>query len=314
MATKRSRPLLKLRVQGPGIRAGAIPVPYLIRICQAAQEAVNRQAEAMRGGQSLRPGPKSAVVYQECTLELTGIEKGSAVLPFVLAKPQQPLPLPEVTTFGRDVVRQVTTAVKSLGSAKVSPDIHFEPGLLDSLRGMGEVLNKDVTKIDWIVPGNGKRALKATFDKRVNERVMKRIKSPSTRPHTVEGVLEMADFKEQDHKCRVHPLVGQPIVCTFRPEQEQEVYEALRKPVRIEGTATVNPNSGKVESVAIGKIGITEQLLIGAKEFFAGRSLEQLAEAQGVGPMANPKVLAGGWPEEEDIDAFLEDVYSSRGA
>lgn len=314
MVTKRSKPLLKLRVQGPGIRAGSIPVPYLIRICQAAQDAVNRQAEAMHGGQSLRPGPKSAAVYQECTLELTGIEKGSAVLPFVLAKPQQPLPLPDVTTFGRDVVREVTTAVKTLGSDKVRADTHFEPGLLHSLRGMGEVLSKDVTKIEWIVPGNGKRGLKATFDKRVSDRVSARIKSPSTRQYAVEGVLEMADFKEQDHRCRVHPLVGQPIVCTFKPEQEQEVYDALRKPVRIEGTATVNPNSGKVESVAIKKIGITEQLLIGAKEFLAGRSLEQLAEAQGVSPMVNPKVLVGGWPADEDIDAFLEDVYSSRGA
>src|SRR5450759_2278589 len=109
MVTKRTKPLLKLRIQGPGVRQGAISVPDLIRICQAAQDAVNRQAEAMRGGQSLRPGPKSAVVYQECTLELTGIKKGSTILPFGLAKPQQPLPMPEMTTFGRDVVREVAS-------------------------------------------------------------------------------------------------------------------------------------------------------------------------------------------------------------
>src|ERR1700756_4506656 len=113
---KRTKPLFKLRIEGPGVRSGAIAVPDLVRICQAAQDAVNRQAEAMRGGQSLRPGPKSAVVYQECTLELTGIKKGSTVLPFRLAKPQQHLPIPDMTTFGRDVVWEVATAVKSLGS------------------------------------------------------------------------------------------------------------------------------------------------------------------------------------------------------
>jgi hypothetical protein len=124
----------------------------------------------------------------------------------------------------------------------------------------------------------------------------------------------MADFKEQDHKCRIHPLVGQPIVCTFTPDQEQGVYDALRKPVKIEGTATVNPHSGRLESIAIAKIGVTEQLLIGAKEFYSGRTLEQLAEAQGIAPLSNPRVLVGGWPEGEDLDVFLEDIYSSRGA
>lgn len=236
------------------------------------------------------------------------------MLPFALAKPQQPLPIPDMTTFGRDVVREVATAVKDLGSRKPRKNVHFEAGLLDSLREMGEVLNKDVTRIEWIVPGNGKRAVKAVFDRRVRERVLERIKVPSTRTETVEGVLEMADFKEQDHKCRIHPPVGQPIVCTFAPEQEQEVYDALRKPVRIVGTATVNPNNEKVESIAIQSIGVIEQLLIGAKDFYAGRSLQQLAEAQGVEPLNNPKVLVGGWPDGEDVDEFLEDIYSSRGA
>jgi hypothetical protein len=309
--TKRTQPLLKLRIEGPGIRAGAISVPDLVRICQATQDAVTRQAEAMRGGQSLRPGPKSLEVYRECTLELAGIEKGSTVLPFNLAKPQQQLPMPELTTFGREVVREVVTAVKSIGSRKPR-ESGFEPGLLDSLSAMGEVLNKDVTKIEWIVPGNGKRSIRAVFDRRVREKVLERIKAPSTRTETVEGVLEMADFKEQDHKCRIHPLVGQPIVCTFTSEQEQEIYDALRKPVRICGTATINSNNSKVESVAIKSMGVIEQLLIGAKEFHSGRSLQQLAEAQGVEPLNNPKVLVGGWPEGEDVDQFVEDIYSSR--
>ena len=314
MATKHSKPILKLRVEGPGVRSGAISVPDLVLICQAAQDAVNRQAEAMRGGQSLRPGPKSSVVHQECTLELTGIEKGSTVLPFTLAKSQQSLPIPDLTTFGREVVLEVATAVKDIGSRKVSKNEHFEPGLLASLRRLGEVLDKDVTKIEWIVPCNGRRSFRAVFDKRIREKVNERIKEPTTRPETIEGVLEMADFKEQDHKCRIHPPIGQPILCTFRPDQEQDVYDSLRKPVRIVGTATINPHNDRVESIAITNIGVIEQLLIGAKEFHSGRSLQELAEAQGVSPLSNPKTLVGGWPEGEDVDEFLEDIYSRRGA
>jgi hypothetical protein len=296
------------------VRPGAINVPDLIRICRATQDAVSRQAEAMRGGQSLRPGPKTSVVSEECTLELTGIEKGSTVLPFTLAKPQQPLLMPDMTNFGHDVVRQVAMAVKILGSRKSLKNENFEAGLLDSLRDMGEILNKNLVKIEWIVPSNGKPTIRAMFDKRVRERVIERIKAPTTRSETVEGVLEMADFKSQDHRCRIHPSVGQSIVCTFTTLQEQEILEALRKPVRIMGTATINPNSGKVEAIDIRKIEIIEELLIGEKDFHLGRTIEQLAEAQGVEPLRNPRVLVGGWPEVEDIDLFLEDIYSSRGA
>jgi hypothetical protein len=102
------------------------------------------------------------------------------------------------------------------------------------------------------------------------------------------------------------------LVCTFTPEQEQEIQDALRKPVSITGKATINPNNGKVETIAIQSLGITEHLLIGAKEFHSGRSLQQLAEAQAVEPLNNPKVLIGGWPEGEDVDEFVEDIYSSR--
>ena len=208
-------------------------------------------------------------------------------------------------------MRSTTAAVKSIGSRKPRKS-GFEAGLLDSLREMGEVLNKDVTKIEWIVPGNGKRAVKAVFDKRVLERVIERIKAPTTRTETVEGVLEMADFKEQDHKCRIHPPVGQPIVCTFTPEQEQDVQRRSAQTSPYYRDATVNPNNDKVDAIAIEKIGIVEQLMIGAKDFTTGRSLEQLAEAQGVAPLDNPEVLAGGWPDGEDVDEFLEDIYSSR--
>jgi hypothetical protein len=178
---------------------------------------------------------------------------------------------------------------------------------------MGEVFDKGVVKrIEWIVPGNGRRPIKAVFDKRVREKVIQRIRIASTRKETVEGVLEMADFKEQDHRCRIHPPIGQPIVCTFAPEQEDEIYAALRKPVRIAGTATINPNTERIEFIAVEKISVVEQLLIGAKDFYTGHSLDQLAKAQGVAPLDNSKTLAGGWPEGEDVDEFLEDIYSSR--
>jgi hypothetical protein len=44
----------------------------------------------------------------------------------------------------------------------------------------------------------------------------------------------------------------------------------------------------------------------------AGSSLEQLAAEQGVKPLSDPRVLIGGWPKDDDLDEFLEEVYRTR--
>jgi len=78
----------------------------------------------------------------------------------------------------------------------------------------------------------------------VRDRVLQRVKKPSQRSESIEGVLEMADFKEQEHKCRIHPAIGQPIACSFDVNQEDQVYQSLRKPVRVTGMAKINANTG----------------------------------------------------------------------
>jgi len=47
-------------------------------------------------------------------------------------------------------------------------------------------------------------------------------------------------------------------------------------------------------------------------QFFAASTLEELAEAQGVGPIKDPEEMAGAWPEGEDVDAFLKETYEGR--
>jgi hypothetical protein len=301
---------LELRIEGPGVHPGTISVPDLVRICQAAQDAVNRQAEAMRGGVSLRPGPKTTEVHDECTLELVGIEKGSTILPFRFAKPQ--LALPEATTFGSDVIQSVVATVKRAGSAR--KQYEFDPGVLASLKSLGEVLDKGrISKVEWIVPGRpGQKTTKAVFDKRVRNLVLEKMKTPSHRTEAVEGILEMADFKEQERKCRIHPPIGQPIVCSFDEGQEDKIYQWLRKPIRATGMARINPNTGRIDELHIEKIDIVEPLFTGGRDFFTERSMEELAEVQGVKPLKNAKAFTGGWPADEDVDAFLEEIYSSR--
>lgn len=109
--TASPKPALVLKVSGPDIRSGRIPVPELLVLCQHAQSAVNRQAEALEGRQTLRPGPKLGKVLHECTLELVSLGKGSAVLGFEQAKSQPTLP--QMKTLGIDAIAMVGEAIFS---------------------------------------------------------------------------------------------------------------------------------------------------------------------------------------------------------
>ncbi len=51
---------------------------------------------------------------------------------------------------------------------------------------------------------------------------------------------------------------------------------------------------------------------LGDRSFFEGKSLQELAQSQGVGPVKDISVFAGGIPEDEDIDEMLAEIYRLR--
>ena len=77
----------------------------------------------------------------------------------------------------------------------------------------------------------------------------------------------------------------------------------LSKNKRVRQTREVKP------AVKRGSVNGRKKL---AGQFFATSTFEELAEAQGVGPMKNPEEMAGAWPEEEDVDRFVQETYQSR--
>ncbi|MGB6482183.1 MAG: hypothetical protein WBE86_01710 [Candidatus Acidiferrales bacterium] len=306
---------LKLKIEGPGVHRKSIAIPDLLKVCDAIQSAIHRQAEAMQrpSALTLRRGPITATAQAECTLELVGISGGSTGLLFRYAKPQQPFP--GMVTFGMDAIAKVAETIKEFGGErKAAPEI--DPGVLDSLTKLGEVLDpKVITRISLAVPRreNGKsRPIKAVLTPAVRDRITARVRVPTHSPFTIEGKLEMADFKETGKICRVHPPIGLPVQCTFEPEFEEQVYSALRKPARISGIAKLNPNTGRPEELRIEKIEILDELMLGAKDFFVPWTIEKLAQAQGINPLNDPGDLAGGWPADENLDEFLSEIHQSR--
>jgi hypothetical protein len=55
-----------------------------------------------------------------------------------------------------------------------------------------------------------------------------------------------------------------------------------------------------------------EESLLGDRSFYEGRSIQQLAKSQGVNPVKDISVFAGGIPDDEDVDGMLEEIYRLR--
>lgn len=297
------------------MRSGRIPVPDLIKICTEAQSAVTRGAEAIEGRKGVHPGPTTETIRQECTLELVGITHGSpvAVLQFDFAAKKQPRILfPDQQTFGGEAIAGVATAIKSLGNGNSSdvPD-----SVLSSIYNMGAVFDsKRVSEVKWVVPGVGrKRALTVTINRKVRDRVAQRLSAPRVKLCSVDGVLGMGDFKPGDLRCRIDPPYGPAVPCSFTQEHEETVARLLRKEVRVTGLAHMQPYSDKIDSFEIESIDAMPVLFAGQGRFFAGDSLESIVRAQKVDPYLSTKALEGGIPADEDVDSFLEEIYSRRG-
>lgn len=301
------KPLLKIKISGPAIKPGRIPIPLLVDICNETQKAVNREVQALEGKTSLRPGPPTKNVTRECTLELIGVERGSTILNFVPQSDQGVLPELAIRTAAIDGVAK---ALKSLGKRRGKPEpIDF--GLLDALDHLGGVLEKGVSRLQLIVPPhNGqKKNFIADLTPAIRPKIKARLQpsllvigspKPAETSFLLEGTLELTEGKG-----RIVPAVGSPTLFSFGSDKATAVIEATKKPVR----ATVDPKTHKLENVEI----TAPPLLGGDRGFFVAKTIDQLIAEQGVHPIDDLKSLAGAIPDD-DVDEFVADIYRDRQA
>lgn len=319
MAKKRRKeePALVLKVRGPGVRKGRINVRDLIRLCEEAQNAINRQAEAKQGKKTTHPGPVAENIQDECTLELFEIVGGSAELHFGWAKPQLPLfNEQEAVRFANEVVGELATKISTFKNGhQRTTDI--DEGVLLSIYRLSDVVEprmKRISEVAWIVPKKGNRKkTTAPITPRVRENIAARLSVARNVMAHIEGILEMADFKPKDRKCRIDRPLAYSITCTFDENKEEEIYRLMRKPVRAIGNAELQPYTEKIESLHISDIIPLPSLALGAESFFANQSIAELAAQQDIKPIKNVEAaLSGGISEDVDLDDFLGVIYGSR--
>ncbi len=272
------------------------------------------------GGGSVQPGQPPKALKRDVELTLVMLTHGSdaAVLGFDRLHASPGLP-------GMDLgVDALVSAVGGLAALRDEEPgqtlpVGCDRGVLRAWRDTGKLLNQGIDTIEFRVTGTAAQA-GASLDQSVLGRVEKRLAGAEETEETVEmveGRLLMGDFKESDGRCRVHPSFGEPVECRFDDEHRQAVLGNLLEFVRVSGQSTVDPSTGRIRRFVVENIERVENrpddalVSTGQRSFEHCLSLDELARAQGVGPMKDVEALFGTWPGTDD-DGFEELVNEMR--
>jgi len=306
-------PLLTIRFDGEAVGPGRIPVSHLLRFLGNMNKALQRTGRVLLGESvSVRRGPQPHDIKDEVALDLVLLTHGSpaAVLGFERRIEQQSL---AGMDRGMEILEKAIIGLAAVQEADEALPPGYDTGVLMAWRDAGIVFSQGIGRIEFTL-SYPDRPVVAAFTPNGFVRIQQRIQGPQTNIRTIEGRLLMADFKEHGTRCRVHPAVGDPVLCLFDEEQNEEVLEDILHYVRIVGEAKEDPVSGKITSIKIHDIErledreseATDLLPKGtpiSSDFWQSPSLEELAFSQGVQSMADVRALFGTWPDTQD-DGF----------
>ncbi len=313
--------LLKVRFDGEAVGPGRIPVPHLLRFLINLNKAFQRTGRVLLGEtESVRRGRQPRNIKDELAMDLVLLTHGSpaAVLGFERRRGQTSL---LGMDFGQEILEK---AIDGLNYVQTSGDLlpsGCDAGVLLAWRDAGILFSQGIKKISFTL-NHRKIPMAASFTPEGFSRIQERIKGPQTNIRTIEGRLLMADFKEHGTRCRIHPSVGEPVLCLFNEEQKDEVLEDILHFVRIVGEAKEDPVSGKIASIKIHDIERLEDreneaidlLPLGtpiSRDFWESPTLDELALAQNIKPLEDVRALFGTWPGEAG-DGFEESIDELR--
>jgi hypothetical protein len=312
---------LSIRLEGKSVGSGRIPVTHLLQLISQFNKTLHRCGMVLMGkAQSMRKGPTQKSIKEEISLDLVEITHGSpaTILGFERSSDQQTL---EGIDFGLEIIEKSLSGLQQLQQAGDELPVGFDPGVLTAWRDLGILFEKGVNEISFFL-NHRPRPLESRYNSKGFQRIQERIKGPQANIRTYEGRLLMADFKEHGTRCRIHPSVGDPVLCLFDEDRKEEVLENILRYVKVMGEAKEDPLTGKTISIVLHDIQRLEdreqegvELLPKGtplpKSFWQSLSIEELAEIQGVKPIDDITMLFGGWPGEPD-DGFEQDIQALR--
>lgn len=312
-----------MKLEGPDVKPGRIRLEDFLRLGQEMLRAVERVALVLQGSaDSQRAGRRPQDIRAAISLDVVEVTHGSpsAVIRFERSDTQLSIPDADLGLQAFEKFVQGLSAVTSDGET-YPPG--YDAGVLLAIRDAGRLFDRGVDRIEFTL-NHRARPLHVLYNREGYTRIQKRIVGPQLNRRTIEGRLLMADFKERGSRFRVHPSSGEPVICLFNESLRDEVYRSILHFVRVTGEAKEDPTSNRIVSITISDIErieakedqATEILPSGAPlpgDFWQAMNFDELAAAQGVGPLTNIDALIGTWPGDVN-DGFEESVHKLRQA
>jgi hypothetical protein len=315
------RPGFTIKIDGPRVGEARLSANDLATIILRTQQALKRIGQVLYGESSIGKGRKRKEIEELCELFVVGWKPGSAVAEVELAQPPA-----QMSFFGYIGEESLKAFLNGMERIHVqSPDTSqqmpagFDAGVLQTCVFLGRVLEHGIDTVRF-EPMRVQEVSPVTFDRPLREKVRSLLAKPLDQRQVEKvGRLKVLDG-HRGLQGRLWEPDGTKWLCIFKPEHLKVLPDAWLRTVRLVGEAVIEPNKERTLHVAsvlpleedIGEASPAEEAE--RPTFWTTLSLEELAELQGVEPVANLDSLGVLWPADDDPDRMLAHVLEERSS
>lgn len=292
---------LRVRLEGEDAELGRVAATDFARLLLGTQSAIQRAAGHVIGRALRETGRPGKIIEESTRLRLVAIERGSVVA--VLEAPER------LAESGA-----LDLADRGLGELAIDRALRTAAGDEDDLPDVADAFVRIADDV-----GIGRRYDAVVFERaedgrtrsvRIDSASVARLvavarRPPTPREDTVVGVLVEADF--ESFTARLRGPGGSRTQVQFPPELSDEIKQALREPARLRGDVRYDPQTAEARAVELRQIVRGDQLHLGLDpgEFWATRSLAELAQELGIAPIEDVGELRDREATEEEVDQML---------
>ena len=292
---------LRVRLEGPTAELGRIAANDFARLLLGTQSAIQRAAGHVIGRQSRETGRPGKTIEDSTRLRLVALERGSVVA--VLDAPTRPAD-PHSLDLADPALGELaldTALSTAAGEETGHPDVADVFVRMADEIGIGR-------RFDAISFEHAHRDHKYTvrLDARARERLSGVArKASAAKDDSVIGVLVEADF--ENFTARLRSPGGSKTTVAFPADLADEIQEALRAPARLRGEVRYDAKTSEARSIELRQLVRGAQLEIGLDpgEFWAARTVDQIAKEAGVGPVSDVEALRDDAASADEIDRML---------
>lgn len=299
-----------VKISGPAVGHGRLAMRDVSAVGRQIEQAIQRIAQVLYGGQSSSQGRRPREIETSCRLYLVSWEPGSAIPGFALAEP--PAQASIFGDVGTNSLKAFLDGIEQLSNdqqdAMALPH-GFDSGVLQACDGLTSVLDHGIDELSLsspdVIPGRTVRIAQRTRDL-----VRALLVEPSETGWVVKvGRLDVLNGHD-GLTGQLWEADGSRWTCQFRPEHEDLLPQAWRSTVTLTGEVTPD-NRLAVKRIALHGAVLNED---GAKEtaFWRSPSLDELAAAQQAEPIDDLDALTAAWPEDEWFEDALEELMQDR--